>query len=88
MTAASLVGPATILVAAGLLIPIAILFRYSLNDIGQYKQMIDAFTAARDAMPAGPDRDNLTSRLRRLNDRKENLEERQSRSWAVALLDI
>ena len=49
---------------------------------------IDAFTAARDAMPPGPDRDNLTSRLRRLNDRKENLEERQSKSGAVALLDI
>ena len=48
---------------------------------------ITAFTAARDAMPEGPDKDNLTNRLRRLNDRKENLEERQNRSGAVALLD-
>lgn len=46
IAAASLVGPATLFVAAGLLIPIAILFRYSLNDIGQFKQMIDAVTAA------------------------------------------
>jgi putative spermidine/putrescine transport system permease protein len=46
LTAGSLVGPATIFVAAGLLVPIAILFRYSLNDVGPYKQMIEAFTAA------------------------------------------
>jgi putative spermidine/putrescine transport system permease protein len=46
LSAASLVGPATIFVAAGLLIPIAILFRYSLNDVGQYKQMIEAVTAS------------------------------------------
>ncbi len=48
---------------------------------------IDAFTAARDAMPAGPDKDSLNSKLRRLNDRMENLEESRSRAGAVALLD-
>jgi putative spermidine/putrescine transport system permease protein len=46
LTAGSLVGPATIFVAAGLLVPIAILFRYSLNEVGPYKQMIEAFSAA------------------------------------------
>ncbi len=48
---------------------------------------IAAFTAARDAMPEGPDKDSMSSRLRRLNDRMENLEESRSRSGAVALLD-
>ena len=48
---------------------------------------IAAFTAARDAMPDGPDKDSISSRLRRLNDRMENLEESRSRSGAVALLD-
>lgn len=48
---------------------------------------IDAFTAARDAMPAGPEKDSLNSKLRRLNDRMENLEESRSRAGAVALLD-
>ncbi len=44
--AASLVGPATIWVALCLLIPIAILFRYSLNEVGPYRTMIEAVTAA------------------------------------------
>ena len=48
---------------------------------------IDAFTAARDAMPEGPDKESINSRLRRLNDRMENLEESRSRAGAVALLD-
>ena len=47
LTAASLVGPATILVAVGLLIPLVILFRYSLNDfIAQRKEMVEAVTLA------------------------------------------
>ncbi len=46
IAAGALVGPATIFVAACLLVPIAILFRYSLNDVGPYKQMVEAFTAA------------------------------------------
>lgn len=45
ISAASLVTPATLVVALGLFIPIALLFRYSLNDIGPYKQMVDALTA-------------------------------------------
>ena len=47
LTAASLVSPATILVAVGLLIPLVILFRYSLNDfVAQRKQMVEAVTIA------------------------------------------
>jgi putative spermidine/putrescine transport system permease protein len=42
--AAILVGPATIFVALGLLVPIAILFRYSLNQLGPGKVMIEAFS--------------------------------------------
>ena len=48
---------------------------------------IEAFTAARDAMPEGPDKDAINSRLRRLNDRMENLEESRQRTGTVALLD-
>ena len=48
---------------------------------------ITAFSAARDAMPDGPDKDAIISRLRRLNDRMENLEESRSKAGAVALLD-
>ena len=44
VSAGSLVGPATIFVALGLLVPIAILFRYSLNDVGPYRTMVEAFT--------------------------------------------
>jgi putative spermidine/putrescine transport system permease protein len=41
------VSPATILVAVGLLIPLAILFRYSLNEfVAQRKQMVEAVTLA------------------------------------------
>ena len=43
-TAASLLLPATIFVAIGLLVPIAILFRYSLNAFVPGKFMVDAFT--------------------------------------------
>ena len=44
LTAASLVGPATIYVAIGLLIPLAILLRYSLNQFVPGKFMVDALT--------------------------------------------
>lgn len=43
-TAAMLVGPATIFVTIGLLIPIAILFRYSLNQFVPGKMMVEALT--------------------------------------------
>ena len=44
ITAAGLVGPATIYVAIGLLVPLAILFRYSLNQFVPGKFMVDALT--------------------------------------------
>ncbi len=44
LTAASLVGPATIYVGIGLLIPLAILLRYSLNQFVPGKFMVDALT--------------------------------------------
>jgi putative spermidine/putrescine transport system permease protein len=41
---AGLVGPATIYVAVGILVPLAILFRYSLNQFVPGKFMVDALT--------------------------------------------
>jgi putative spermidine/putrescine transport system permease protein len=47
LTAASLAAPATILVAIGLLVPLVILFRYSLNEfVAQRKMMVEAVTLA------------------------------------------
>ena len=45
LSAAALIGPATLIIAAGLLIPIAILFRYSLNRFVPRLLMVDAVTA-------------------------------------------
>lgn len=42
--AASLIGPATFIVAAGLFVPMAILFRYSLNDFKPGLMMVEAVT--------------------------------------------
>lgn len=44
LSAAALIGPATVIVACGLLIPIAILFRYSLNKFVPRLMMVDAVT--------------------------------------------
>jgi putative spermidine/putrescine transport system permease protein len=44
LTAAGLVGPATLYVAVGLLVPLAILLRYSLNQFVPGKFMVDALT--------------------------------------------
>ena len=44
LTAATLVGPATIFVTVSLLVPIAILFRYSLNQFVPGKMMVEALT--------------------------------------------
>lgn len=44
-SAATLIGPATFVVVAGLLLPIAILFRYSLNEFRPRVMMVEAFTA-------------------------------------------
>ena len=46
-TAAALIAPATIFVALGLLAPLAILFRYSLNEfVPAKKLMVEAVTVA------------------------------------------
>lgn len=42
--AAALVGPATLIAAAGLIVPMAILFRYSLNQFKPGLMMVDALT--------------------------------------------
>ena len=44
LTASTLIGPATVFVAAGLLLPLAILFRYSFNRFDPRRMMVDAFT--------------------------------------------
>ena len=44
LTAAGLAGPATIYVGIGILLPLAILFRYSLNQFVPGKFMVDALT--------------------------------------------
>ena len=41
-----MLAPASIMVAIGIVIPIVILFRYSLNQFTPAKMMVDAFTAA------------------------------------------
>jgi putative spermidine/putrescine transport system permease protein len=44
LTAAGLVGPATIYIGIGMIVPLAILFRYSLNAFVPGKFMVDALT--------------------------------------------
>ncbi len=44
LSASTLIAPATIFVAVGLLIPLAILFRYSLNRFEPRRMMVDAFS--------------------------------------------
>src|SRR5207248_10080822 len=44
LTAASLIGPATVYVGLGILLPLAILFRYGLNQFVPGKFMVDALT--------------------------------------------
>ena len=44
LTASLLIGPATVFVAVSLLVPMAILFRYSLNAFVPGKFMVDALT--------------------------------------------
>ena len=45
LSAGALVGPATFVVVLGLLLPLAILFRYSLNQFKPRVMMVEAFTA-------------------------------------------
>jgi hypothetical protein len=47
-----------------------------------------AFTAAFDALPEGEEKTKMASRIRRLNDRKENLEERLCNTGNTGLLLI
>jgi putative spermidine/putrescine transport system permease protein len=44
-SASTLIGPATVFIALGLLAPLAILFRYSLNRFEPRRMMVEAFTA-------------------------------------------
>lgn len=46
LSAGALIGPATIMVALGLIVPIAILFRYSFNTFHPRLMMIEAFSPA------------------------------------------
>ena len=45
LSASTMIGPATVFVAAGLLVPLLILFRYSLNRFEPRRMMVEAFTA-------------------------------------------
>ncbi|CAN1570200.1 PotB ABC-type spermidine/putrescine transport system, permease component I [Rhabdaerophilaceae bacterium] len=45
LSASTLIGPATVFVAAGLLLPLLILFRYSFNRFEPRRMMVEAFTA-------------------------------------------
>lgn len=45
LSASTLIGPATIFVAAGLFVPLMLLFRYSLNRFEPRRMMVEAFTA-------------------------------------------
>lgn len=45
LSASTLLGPATFVVVAGLLVPLGILFRYSLNRFEPRRMMVEAFTA-------------------------------------------
>src|SRR5258708_38366779 len=44
LSATTLVGRATVFVAAGLLVPLAILFRYSFNSFEPRRMMVETFT--------------------------------------------
>jgi hypothetical protein len=56
-------------------------------DLSSTNAQIDAFEAARDAMIDPTERMAFESRILRLNDTKDNLEERKARSGNNALLN-
>ncbi len=58
----------------------------SVNLISIKAQITGAETAIA-SMPAGPEKEVFVGRLRRLNDRKDNLEERLEKGGTAALLD-
>ena len=55
-------------------------------DLASTVAQIDAFEAARDAVTDPAERAVFESRIRRLNDRKDNLEERKAKTGNNALL--
>jgi predicted nucleic acid-binding Zn-ribbon protein len=57
-------------------------------DLTSVNVQITAFTAALEALPDGDEKTKMASRIRRLNDRKENLEERVSNTGNTGLLLI
>lgn len=55
-------------------------------DLLSVNAQITGFTAAFNSLPEGPEKDDMQSKIRRLNDRKDNLEERLSKTGSVGLL--
>lgn len=55
-------------------------------DLVSVNAQIAGFTAALNALSDGPDKEEMASKIRRLNDRKDNLEERISKSGNSGLL--
>jgi hypothetical protein len=55
-------------------------------NLASVNAQITGFEAARDALPEGPEKVLMNSKIRKLNDRKENLEERLSQSGSTGLL--
>jgi len=56
-------------------------------DLASTNAQIQAFEAARDAISDPAEKAAFDSRIRRLNDRKDNLEERKAKSGSAALLN-
>ena len=55
-------------------------------NLASVTAQITGFEAARDALPEGPEKVLMNSKIRKLNDRKENLEERLSQTGSTGLL--
>ena len=55
-------------------------------DLTSVNIQITAFTAALNALPEGDEKTKMAGRIRRLNDRKENLEEKLTNSGNSGLL--
>jgi predicted nucleic acid-binding Zn-ribbon protein len=58
----------------------------SQSDLTSVNIQITAFTAALNALPEGDEKTKMAGRIRRLNDRKENLEEKLTNSGNSGLL--
>jgi predicted nucleic acid-binding Zn-ribbon protein len=57
-------------------------------DLTSVNAQITAFTAALEALPDGEEKESMRSKIRRLNDRKDNLAERIAKSGNSGLLLI